>query len=134
VKSLEQQLHEQAEEIRQLRGSGGRSTTAAQKLISDSGLSPDSKARLRKRIPLNEKADVVEAAITAERDVVKAAIAKTASLYESYISLGLSEKEAKIAAGVETAVTSVTEARQQLSDAGKLLGLSDAQAAHFSDI
>ena len=141
VKSLEQQLNEQAEELRQLRGAGGKSTTVAQ-LLSESGLPPSAQARLRKRIPITEKADVVKAAITDEKEYIRKLGlqgtqnqgADSARLVESYKFLGLSEKESKLAAGVEVAVTNVTEARQKLANAGKLLGLTDAQAAVFSEI
>jgi len=149
MKSLEQQLNEQAEEIRQLRGSPGRSTTTVAQLLSDSGLPPASQARLRKKIPLNEKADAVKAAITEEREYVRKlgqgkqnqgdgfdlSVSELGSrLVESYIALGLSTAEAKIAAGVETAVTNVSESRQKLANAAKTLGLSDAQAAAFAEI
>ncbi len=142
MKSLEMQLHEQAEEIRQLRGAGGKSTVA--QLLYDSGLPPVSQARLRKSIPITEKADIsiVKAAITKEKEYIRKLGyqgtqnqgADSTRLVESYVALGLNEKEAKIAAGVEAAVGDVSEARQRLQNAGKLLGLSDAQARVFSEI
>src|ERR1700691_3930678 len=83
VKSLENQLNEQAEELRLLRaiereqaderklfGAGGKSTTVAQ-LLSESGLPQPSQARLRKQIPLTEKAEVVKAAIADEKEYIR---------------------------------------------------------------
>jgi hypothetical protein len=145
MKSLEQQLTEMDAENRELRRTAGKSctSTTVTQLLSDSGLPPASQARLRKRIALNEKADVVQAAIAAEKKYIRELGqgdgrqnqgADSARLCESYRALGLSEKESRIAAGVETAVGNVSEARQKLADAAKLLGLSDAQGAHFSDI
>jgi hypothetical protein len=49
-------------------------------------------------------------------------------LVESYRRLGLSEKEAVIAASVESAVEDITKSRRQLRDAAKLLGMSDTEA------
>jgi hypothetical protein len=148
MKSLEQQLTEMDAEVRELRkaaGKSGRSTSVTQ-LISDSGLPPAAQARLRKRIPLNENADVVKAAITEEREYIRLAVTAAAGdrliessfdstrLVESYIALGLSLQESQIAAGMEVAVTNVSEARQRLANASKLLGLTDAQAAAFAEI
>jgi hypothetical protein len=144
MKSLEHQLTEMQTEVLELRRAAGKSgSSTSVTLISDSGLPPASQARLRKRIPLNEKADVVKAAITEEREYVRSlgvqgkqdqGGADNARLVESYVFLGLTEKEAKIAAGVEVAVTNVSEARQRLANASKLLGLTDAQAAAFAEI
>jgi hypothetical protein len=143
MKSLEQQLTEMSAEVRELRRAAGKSgtSTSVSQLLSDSGLPPASQARLRKRIPISETAAVVKAAITEEREYVRKLGlsaqnhgADSTRLYESYVSLGLTEKEARIAAGLEVAVTNVSESRQKLANAAKLLGLNEKEAAAFSRI
>jgi ABC-type proline/glycine betaine transport system permease subunit len=46
--------------------------------------------------------------------------------------MGLTLKEAQVAAGVETTVVEMQESRRKLYDAAKGLGLTDAQADAFS--
>jgi len=58
---------------------------------------------------------------------------KTVSeVVESYKRLGLTTKEARIAAGVESAVTEVSEAQRKLRDVAKAVGMSDAEAEAFA--
>ena len=54
------------------------------------------------------------------------------SLVECYQTMGLTLKEAQVAAGVETTVVEMQESRRKLYDAAKGLGLTDAQADAFS--
>jgi DNA-directed RNA polymerase specialized sigma24 family protein len=145
MKSLEQQLVEKQREIDELRGTGGRSGVSGNltRLLSESGLPEAAQSRLRKRLRATEKADVIKAAITEEKHYVLGVRSsasrqkqdgRSLELVESYRSLGLSEKEAKIAARVESAVENISESRQKLANAAKLLGLSDAECAEFANI
>ena len=57
-----------------------------------------------------------------------------AKMVETYRLLGLSEKEAAIAANIQHTVGTIQESRQRLADAAKLLGMSEAEADLFSRI
>jgi hypothetical protein len=145
-KSLEQTLHEQDTELRELRkrvGKTGASTNRSMLLskeLVESGLPDASQARLRKQLPATAGKDEINAAIATEREFVRKVRAGTnqgdqsARLVESYKLLGLSEKEAGIAANLEIAVKGITESRQTLANAAKALGMSDAEAKIFSQI
>jgi hypothetical protein len=144
VKSLERQLQEKDQELRDLRNKGGN--TGGQKksrqLISESGLPEPSQVRLRKRFQESENPDVVKRAIAEEQAFVRKVRAGAggqnqsdqARMVESFKLMGLSEKEAGIAAGVEVAVKDISESRQSLANAAKALGMSDAEAKLFSQI
>jgi hypothetical protein len=145
MKSLEQQLTEQATEIRELRkkaGTGtGKDATITQ-LLSESGLPDAAQARIRKRLPAG-KIEEIREAIRSEKDYVrnvrtslseKATQKAGAELADAYLAMGLSPREAAIAAGVESAVQSISESRKQLIEAGKLLGLNEREAEAFSQI
>ena len=145
MKSLEQQLTEQATEIRELRkraGTGtGKDATITQ-LLSESGLPEAAQARIRKRLPA-AKIEEIREAIISEKDYIrkvrasasrKATQEASTGLADAYRGLGLSTREAEIAAGVEAAVEQITESRQELISAAKLLGLSDKEAEVFSRI
>jgi hypothetical protein len=113
VKSLEQQLHEQDQELRELRkrvGKPGATTNLAQEL-SESRLPEAAQARLRKRLPATATKDVIRRAISEERELVR-----------------------QIAARVESAVKDVTESQSKLANAARLLGLSEKEAAVFARI
>ncbi|MGD1214307.1 MAG: hypothetical protein ABR861_04895 [Terriglobales bacterium] len=138
MKSLEQQLHEQDQELRELRkrvGKPGATTNLAQEL-SESRLPEAAQARLRKRLPATATKDVIRRAISEERELVRQIRmpANQDRLVESYKAIGLSEKEAKIAARVESAVKDVTESQSKLANAARLLGLSEKEAAVFARI
>lgn len=144
MKSLEQQLTEQAEEIRRLRKNPGAGTgkDAIATLLSESGLPDAAQARIRKRLPAGNVLEIREA-ILSEKDYVRKVRASTSrkatqesaiGLADAYRGLGLSPREAEIAAGVEAAVEQITESRQELISAAKLLGLSDKEAEVFSRI
>jgi hypothetical protein len=138
MRSLEQQLHEQDQELRELRKRVGKSgaTTSLVRELSESGLPDAAIARLRKKLPATASASAIKAAIAEEKNYVRGVLksGRSLELVDSYKSLGLSEKEAKIAAGVESAVENISESRQKLANAAKLLGLSDAESDVFSRI
>jgi hypothetical protein len=140
MKSLEQTLHEQDTELRELRkkvGKTGAATNAVQQLISESALPAAAQVRLLKRLPATASKDVVKAAIATEGDYVRkltGAQRDLCGLVESYRLIGLSEKEANLAAGVEVAVKDISESRQRLANAAKKMGMSDSEAAIFSQI
>ena len=143
MKSLEQQLVEKDQELRELRkrvGKPGAAKNSVQQLISESGLPAAAQSRLLKRLPATAAEDVVKVAIGAERDFVRKVRAGTnqgdqsTRLVESYKLMGLSEKQAQIAAGIETDVKNVTESRQSLANAARALGMSEAEAKIFSQI
>ena len=151
MKSLEQQLMEKDEEIRMLRQKLGKSAvaTALAQELSESGLPEVAQARIRKRFETTGKADGIKAAIAEEQEYVREArkairkqinasgaassgAAPRVDLVDCYKAMGLSEKEARLAAGVESAVENITEARRELRNAAKSLGLNDAEADAFS--
>lgn len=133
MKSLEQQLAEKDQEIREL-----RKTVITQEL-SESGLPEAAQARVRKRLRGSETAAEIKNAIAEEATYLRAVRASkkttpketdqaTVELVESYKRMGLSEKEARIAAGVESAVEDISESRRSLREAFKFLGMSDTEA------
>jgi hypothetical protein len=149
MKSLETQLHEAQQEIRKLQGKDSLNTVA--KKLAESGLPKIAQERLAKRLQsagIIEERDI-QKAIAEEHDYVrqvqKASGKKTTrtsesnaqtsdelSLVECYQTMGLTLKEAQVAAGVETTVVELKESRKKLHDAGKSLGLTDAEADAFS--
>jgi hypothetical protein len=145
VKSLERTLQEQDIELRELRkrvGKTGASTNLAQEL-SESGLPDAAQARVRKLLPASAGKDAIKQAIAQEREYVRKVRTgaraqnqgeRASRLAESYKLMGLSEKEANLAAGVEVSVSNISEARQKLANAAKLLGMTDAEASVFSQI
>lgn len=152
-KSLEQTLHEQDTELRELRKKVGKTgqlpeseRLARQALqrtlgqqLSESGLPEATQARLRGRLGATSTNDEIKAAIVEEREYMQKIRAQPrilnlteSRLFESYKLIGLSEKEAGIAAGIDVAVSNISEARQKLANAAKLLGMTDAEASVFS--
>ena len=140
MKSLERQLLEKDTELRELRKNAGKTKPGASanvaQLLAESGLPEPAIARLRKKLPATEKADVIRLAISEERTYVRDVRTSVngVALVESYKLLGLNEREAGIAAGVEVAVKNIDESRSRLADAAKRLGLSEKEAAIFSQI
>jgi hypothetical protein len=144
MKSLEQMLHEKDEELRELRKKVGKSgATSLARELSESGLPEAAIARLKRKLPANASTAVVKAMITEEKNYVLGVRAgahrqsqdsQALELVEGYKALGLSEKEAKIAARVESAVKDVNESQARLANAVRLLGLSEKEAAVFSRI
>jgi hypothetical protein len=149
MKSIETQLAEKDAELRELRKTTNNQGLTLQ--LAESGLPPAAQARLRKRFESAGNLDGLKTAIAEEheyiRQVRKAAArtgagrsaevqesdARTRSLVEGYQAFGLSEKEAKLAAGVEVAVEGVKESQEQLFHAAKSMGMSDAEAKAFSE-
>ncbi|HMB83975.1 MAG TPA: hypothetical protein VKI40_08005 [Terriglobales bacterium] len=145
MKSLEQQLNEQAAEIRELRKITGKkvATTNVARELSESGLPDISQSRLRKRLRGSESASEIKAAIAQERALVRSVrnqgghvldLVEADRLVEGYRRIGLNEREARIAANVEEAVKGVQQNQAKLANAAKLLGMSDAEALVFSKI
>jgi hypothetical protein len=144
VKSLEQQLVEKDLELRELRAKAGKPGVKknSRQLISESGLPEPSQVRLRKRFQESDNPDVVKRAIAEEKAFVQKVRTGAggqnqgdqASLVESYKLMGLSEKQAELAAGIETDVKNVTESRQSLAKAAKRLGMTEREAEIFSKI
>jgi len=145
MKSLEQQLNEQAAEIRELRKITGKkvATTNVARELSESGLPDISQSRLRKRLRGSESASEIKAAIAQERALVRSVrnqgghvldLVEGDRLVEGYRRIGLNEREARIAANVEEAVKGVQQNQAKLANAAKLLGMSDAEALVFSKI
>jgi hypothetical protein len=145
MKSLERQLQEAQEEIRRLRSRDGKNTLVLK--LTESGLPAVAQARLRKRFEESGNPADLDKAITEERDYIskvrkasargqvtemQEANAQKLALVEGYRGLGLSESEARVAAGVEDAITNVTEAEQALFDAAKGMGMSEAEAKAFA--
>lgn len=137
MKSLEQQLAEKDAEIRELR----KSVITQQ--LSESGLPEAAQARVRKRLHGSETTNEIKNAIAEEANYLRAVRASkkpaqketdqaTVELVESYKRMGLSEKEARIAAGVESSVENISESRRALRESAKLLGLTDSEADAFS--
>lgn len=146
MKSIEQQLTEKEAELQQLRKSAGAGTIKQK--LSESGLPPIAKDRLRKRF---EKAGTVEGldrAITEERDYVRQVRAQNGRrgnipleesgssmedrLVEGYKAIGLSDAEARVAAGIEGAVHTMKESETKLYGAAKAMGMTDAEAKLFA--
>jgi len=147
MKSLEQQLNEQAAEIRELRKTAGKKvvTTNLARELSESGLPDVSQSRVRKRLRGSETASEIKAAIAEERALVRSVRTRNQGghvldlvegdrLVEGYRRIGLNEREARIAANVEEAVKGVQQNQAKLANAAKLLGMSDAEALVFSKI
>ncbi len=148
MKSLEQQLTEQATELRELRKKAGKTGASTNRTLltqelSESRLPDAAQARLRKQLPATAGKDEIKAAIAQEQNYVfqlRSSASRqnqreqAARLAESYRGYGLSEKESELAAGVESDVKNVTESRQSLANAAKRLGMTDAEAAIFSAI
>ena len=145
MKSLERQLQEAQEEIRRLRSRDGKNTLVLK--LTESGLPAVAQARLRKRFEESGNPTDLDKAITEERDYIskvrkasprgqvtemQEANAQKLALVEGYQKLGLSKSEARVAAGVEDAITNVTEAEQALFDAAKGMGMSEAEAKAFA--
>ena len=141
MKSLEQQLLEKENELRDLRKAVGKAGLVQQ--LSESGLPAPAQARLRKRFEAAGNIDGLKTAITEEKEYLRKVNASPRrveqqqdtsqrSLVECYQAFGLTEKEAKIAAGVEGAIGEIKESEQRLYDAAKAMGLSDAEAKAFS--
>lgn len=145
MKSLERQLQEAQEEIRKLRGQSGKSTLALK--LTESGLPAAAQTRLRKHFEDSGNLDGLDRAITEERDYISKVRKATArgqqtelqegnaqkqSLVENYQTMGLSEREARLAAGVETAIKNVSESEQRLFESAKAMGMSDAEAKAFA--
>jgi hypothetical protein len=150
MKSLEQQLLEKENEIRDLRKTAGKAALVQQ--LSESGLPAAAQARLRKRLESAQNLDGLGAAITDEREYIRQVRKANArsqdgrstetqesdagkrSLFDGYrAAFGLSEKEARLAAGIENAVDEINESQQKLYDAAKAMGLSDAEAKAVSE-
>jgi len=149
MKSLETQLAEKEQELRDLRKTAGKAGLAQE--LSESGLPAAAQTRLRKRFESAANADGLRTAIREEREYI-AAVRKAngrnrderttemresderkRSLVDGYRAFGLSEKEARLAAGVEDAVSEMKESQQQLYSAAKAMGMSDAEAKAFSE-
>ncbi len=145
MKSLETQLQEKEQELRELRGRVGKSTIVVK--LTESGLPTVAQARLRKRFEESGNLEELDRAITEEREYVskvrkagargqrseqQESNAQKQSLVESYQTMGLSEHEAKLAAGVENAVKDVNESEQRLFESAKAMGMSDAEAKAFA--
>jgi hypothetical protein len=74
VKSLEQQLHEKDEELRELRKTSGKKTDIGTRLIkelSESGLPATAQTRLRKRFEASGRIDGIKEAIAEEKSYVR---------------------------------------------------------------
>jgi hypothetical protein len=149
MKSLEIQLAEKEAELVTLRKTAGK--TALVQQLSESGLPAAAQARLRKRLESAQNLDGLGAAITEEREYIRQVRKANArsqdgrstetqesdagkrSLFDGYRAFGLSEKESRLAAGIENAVDEINESQQKLYDAAKVMGLSDAEAKAFSE-
>jgi hypothetical protein len=139
MKSLETQLAEKDKELRELR------KVRLKQQLSDSGLPVPAQARIHKRFELAESLDSLGTAITEEKEYLRKvraapgrgrqqeAESSKPDLVECYRTLGLTEAEAKIAAGVEGAVEEIKENQKQLFNAAKSMGMSDAEAKAFSE-
>jgi hypothetical protein len=119
--------------------------------LSESGLPPAAQARLKKRFESAANLDGLKTAITEEHEYIRQVRKATArnsrtgstqlsesderkrSLVEGYKAMGLSEKEAMLAAGLEGAVEGIQESEQKLYDSAKAMGMSDAEAKAFSE-
>jgi hypothetical protein len=147
MKSLEQQLSEQDQELRELRKRVGKAAlpTNLTRQLSESGLPDVSQSRLRKRLRGSESASEIKAAIAEERTLVRSVrtrnqgghvldLVEADRLVEGYRRIGLNEREARIAANVEEAVKGVQQNQAKLANAAKLLGMSDAECAVFAKI
>jgi hypothetical protein len=142
VKSLEQQLLEKEQELQKLRKTAVAAALTQE--LRESGLPDFAQAHVLKRFQATGRTEGVKEAIAEEAEYLRKLGANkraaapsggkpaTVDLVESYKLLGLSQKEAAIAAGVEHAVADIQESRQKLADAARLLGLSDREADLFS--
>ena len=148
MKSLEQQLKEKDDELRELRQkvSGSTVSTYLTQELSESGLPEVARARIRKQFQTATKTDGIKEAIAEERDYVRQARAgasrrsaqsdnspRTVDLVDCYRQFGLSKKEAELAAGVEDSVKNLNESEEKLFDAAKGMGLSELEAEWFVD-
>jgi len=146
MKSLEEQLAEKDRELQELRRPGGKNAGKLVVQLSESGLPVAAQTRLAKRFESATNLDGLPKAIKEEHEYIRQVRKATARnnsgstsegdarLFESYKSLGLSDNEASIAAGVEKNIANIQESRKKLADAAKLLGLSDSEADAFSDM
>jgi len=133
--SLEIQLTEAETELQQLRGTPRRTAGDESRIsqeLADSGLPAAAQERLKKRFA--GKIDGLKEAIAEEKKYVRkvraaGATSDSTQLVESYRGLGLSDREAKLAAGVETAIEGTAESRQRLTKAAKTLGMTESETA-----
>jgi hypothetical protein len=149
MKSLEIQLAEKEAELVTLRKAVGKTGLVQQ--LSESGLPAAAQTHLRKRFESAHNLDGIKAAITEEHEYIRQVRKASArnqggrttetqesdagkrSLFDGYRAFGLSEKEARLAAGIENAVDEINESQQKLYDAAKAMGLSDAEAKAFAE-
>ena len=143
MKSLEQQLNEAQAEINRLRGLLGDKGKTLKK-VQESGLPAVAQERVMKRVAAD--GTDVDRVITEEKRYLREVGAhkkgKTLDLVEredltermvkGYMAAGLSEKEARLAAGLEDAVEKLSESEKHLYDSAKSIGMSDAAATGFA--
>jgi hypothetical protein len=147
MKSVETQLAEKESELRELR------KTTIRLELKESGLPPFAQTRLMKRFESESpNTGDVKKAIAEEQEYLRAVGWKrprgssggTAEVSESdeqknrlvecYKAMGLSEREAQLAAGVEDAVAAIQESEKGLYSAAKSMGMSDSEAKIFTEL
>jgi hypothetical protein len=149
MKSIETQLVEKERELSALRKAANKTTLRLD--LSESGLPAAAQTRIQKRFESAESLGDLKKAITEEHEYIRQARKanarsssarlgelseshqRSASLVEGYRAMGLSEKEAKLAAGMEDAVEDMKESQERLYNSAKSMGMSDAEAKAFSE-